>query len=190
VARILEIVRLAWRSFRGNGQADQLSWHWAERRSAPGFIEPNRMRPQRSIRRRRRCRKGPPGTIIRSEVIDDFYPGATANPGSTSRPGYDGAPTAVSGIIVVHDGPAPATGRKVIAWTHGTVCVAPACSPSLVPNYAAAMPGIEEFMEAGYVIAATDYQGLGTPGPQPYLVGDSEGMGALTAARRPELDPQ
>jgi alpha-beta hydrolase superfamily lysophospholipase len=45
------------------------------------------------------------------------------------------------------------------------------------------MPGIEEFMEAGYVIAATDYQGLGTPGPHPYLVGDSEGIGALDSVR-------
>jgi hypothetical protein len=45
------------------------------------------------------------------------------------------------------------------------------------------MPGIDEFREAGYVIAATDDQGLGTPGPHPYLVGDSEGMGALDSVR-------
>ncbi len=38
-------------------------------------------------------------------------------------------------------------------------------------------------MEARYVIAATDNQGLGTPGPHPYLVGDSEGMGALDSMR-------
>jgi hypothetical protein len=80
--------------------------------------------------------EGPPGTIIRSEVIDDFYPGATAYRVLYKSTGYDGAPTAVSGIIVVPDGPAPAAGRKVIAWTHGTVGVASACSPSLVPNYA------------------------------------------------------
>jgi alpha-beta hydrolase superfamily lysophospholipase len=71
----------------------------------------------------------------------------------------------------------------VIAWTHGTVGVAPNCNPSLVPNYASALVGIAEFVEAGYVIAATDYQGLGTPGPHPYLVGDAEGMGALGNVR-------
>ena len=38
-------------------------------------------------------------------------------------------------------------------------------------------------MEAGYVIAATDYQGLGTRGPHPYLVGESEGVGALDSVR-------
>jgi hypothetical protein len=32
--------------------------------------------------------------------------------------GYDGKPTAVSGIIVVPDGPPPAGGRRVIAYTH------------------------------------------------------------------------
>ncbi len=126
---------------------------------------------------------GPAGTIIRSEVIDDFHPGATAYRVLYKSTGYNGDPTAVSGIIVVPDGPAPADGRKVIAWTHGTVGVAPNCSPSLVPNYASALVGIAEFIEAGYVIAATDYQGLGTPGPHPYLVGDAEGMGALDNVR-------
>lgn len=62
---------------------------------------------------------GPPGTIIRSEVIDDFYAGATVYRVLYMSTGYDGEPTAVSGIIVVPDGPAPADGRKVVAWTHG-----------------------------------------------------------------------
>ena len=126
---------------------------------------------------------GPPGTIIRSEVIDDFYQGATAYRVLYTSTGYDGDPTAVSGIIVVPDGSAPAEGRKVIAWTHGTVGVASKCSPSLIPDYGPTLAGIEEFMEAGSVIAATDYQGLGTPGPHPYLVGESEGVGALDSVR-------
>jgi pimeloyl-ACP methyl ester carboxylesterase len=33
------------------------------------------------------------------------------------------------------------------------------------------------------VIAASDYQGLGTPGPHPYLVGGVEGMNALDSVR-------
>ena len=37
--------------------------------------------------------------------------------------------------------------------------------------------------KAGYVVAATDYEGLGTPGVHPYLVGESEGRGVLDAAR-------
>ena len=38
-------------------------------------------------------------------------------------------------------------------------------------------------MDAGYVLAATDYQGLGTPGPHPYLVGAAEAMNALDSVR-------
>ena len=77
---------------------------------------------------------GPSGTIIRSEVIDDFYAGATAYRVLYTSTGYDGEPAAVSGIIVVPDGPPPPEGRKVIAWTHGTVGVASKCSPSLIPD--------------------------------------------------------
>jgi acetyl esterase/lipase len=34
-------------------------------------------------------------------------------------------------------------------------------------------------LERGWVIALTDYEGLGTPGPHPYLVGESEGRAVL-----------
>ena len=34
----------------------------------------------------------------------------------------------------------------------------------------------------GLVVAATDYEGLGTPGPHPYIVGSSEGHAVLDAA--------
>jgi hypothetical protein len=63
---------------------------------------------------------GPPGTIIRSEVIDGFSSGATAYRVLYKSTGYDGRPTAVSGLIVVPDGTPPAGGRRVTAYTHGT----------------------------------------------------------------------
>ena len=96
---------------------------------------------------RRRYPVGQVEGVIPLEVIDDFHPGATGYRVLYKSTGYDGDPTAVSGIIRVPDGPAPAEGRKVIAWTHGTVSVAPHCSPSLVPNYASALVGIAEFIE-------------------------------------------
>ncbi len=74
---------------------------------------------------------GPPGTIIRTEVIDGFHDGATTYRLLYTSTGYDGAPTAVSGIVVVPDGAAPAEGHNVITLTHGTVGVATNCSPSL-----------------------------------------------------------
>ncbi len=129
---------------------------------------------------------GPPGTIVRSEAIDGFQAGATAYRVLYKSTGYDGQPTAVSGLIVVPDGAPPAGGRKVVAYTHGTVGVASNCAPSLVTNRAQQpllFEGGEELLAAGYVVAASDYQGLGTPGPHPYLVGDSEAMNELDIVR-------
>jgi pimeloyl-ACP methyl ester carboxylesterase len=129
---------------------------------------------------------GPHGTIIRSEVIDGFYPGATAYRVLYKSTGYDGKPTAVSGLIVVPDRAPPEGGRKVVAYTHGTVGVAPNCAPSLVTNeeqQPMLFEGGGELLAAGYVVAASDYQGLGTPGPHPYLVGDSEAMNELDIVR-------
>jgi uncharacterized membrane protein HdeD (DUF308 family)/fermentation-respiration switch protein FrsA (DUF1100 family) len=129
---------------------------------------------------------GSPGTIIRSEVIDGFHAGATAYRVLYRSTGYDGKPTAVSGFIVVPDGAAPPQGRRVLAYTHGTVGVASNCAPSLVKNedqQPLFVEGGGAFLAAGYVIAATDYQGLGTPGPHPYLIGASEAMNELDIVR-------
>jgi uncharacterized membrane protein HdeD (DUF308 family)/fermentation-respiration switch protein FrsA (DUF1100 family) len=129
---------------------------------------------------------GPPGTIIRTEVIDGFHAGSTAYRVLYKSTGYDGKPTAVSGFIAVPDGPAPAQVRNVLAYTHGTVGVASNCAPSLVKNedqQPLFVEGGGAFLAAGYVIAASDYQGLGTPGPHPYLVGASEAMNELDIVR-------
>jgi alpha-beta hydrolase superfamily lysophospholipase len=47
-------------------------------------------------------------------------------------------------------------------------------------------------LDQGYVVTATDYEGLGTPGRHPYLAGESEGRGVLdivrAARQMPEVD--
>jgi acetyl esterase/lipase len=129
---------------------------------------------------------GPPGTIIRSEVIDGFVPGAATYRVLYTSTGYDGEPTAVSGLILVPDRAPPDGGREVVAYTHGKTGVASNCAPSLVTSpeqQPVLVEGGPELLAAGYVVAATDYQGLGTPGPHPYLVGDSEAMNALDSVR-------
>lgn len=94
--------------------------------------------------------------------------------------GVDGQAVAVSGRVYAPGGPSPAEGRPVVSWAHGTVGVADACAPSLTGHQ---VPGLAELLGAGYVVAATDYEGLGTPGTHPYLVGDSEARSVLDAAR-------
>jgi acetyl esterase/lipase len=61
--------------------------------------------------------------------------------------------------------------------------LADVCAPSKLPTYASKIPYVADLLKAGYVVAATDYEGLGTPGLHPYLVGESEGRGVLDAAR-------
>ncbi len=89
-----------------------------------------------------------------------------------------GEDIAVSGIIVVPSGEVPDGGRPVLAWAHGTTGIADQCAPSKDPA-ANGIGLVEPFLERGMVFAATDYEGLGTPGRHPYVVGESEGRGTL-----------
>ncbi len=128
---------------------------------------------------------GPPGTILRTEVINGYLEGATTYRVLYTSTNLEGEPTAVSGIIAVPDTPAPQGGRRVLTFTHGTVGVTPRCAPSLrsVEQTPLGIEGGPAFIAAGYVVAATDYQGLGTAGTHPYLVGEVEAMNALDIIR-------
>ena len=126
--------------------------------------------------------KAPPGTLIRAEVIA-APAGARAWRVLYHSRTLDGRDVAESGVVVAPAGPVPATGRPVVSWAHGTTGLADKCAPSRVPDVAANIPWITDLVARGYVVAATDYEGLGTPGPHPYLVGESEGRAVLDAAR-------
>jgi alpha-beta hydrolase superfamily lysophospholipase len=127
---------------------------------------------------------GPPGTLIRWEEIVGSYPGAKAYRVLYKSTAADGSASAVSGVVFVPEGPAPRGGRRVIAFTHGTVGVAGNCAPSLHAREAPqVIGGLGSFLAAGYVVAATDYAGLGTSGRNPYLVGRVEAMTALDSVR-------
>src|SRR3984957_6187911 len=97
--------------------------------------------------------------------------------------GLHDEPIAVSGIIVVPPGPAPEGGRPIVAWAHPTTGIVPRCAPSLAIFHFQQMPGLRNMVERGYIVAATDYPGLGTVGPHPYLVGISEGRAVLDSVR-------
>jgi alpha-beta hydrolase superfamily lysophospholipase len=125
---------------------------------------------------------GRPGTVIRQEVIAGPG-GATAFRVLYRSTGLSGEPIAVSGVVIVPNTPAPAGGRPVVAWAHPTSGIVPPCAPSLANFKFQQMQGLRELLSRGYVVAATDYPGLGTPGPHPYLVGRSEGHAVLDSIR-------
>src|SRR4051794_38782139 len=111
--------------------------------------------------------------------------------------GVDGKPVAVSGLVSIPKGKTPKGGWPVVTWAHGTSGIADECAPSrdtasnpahLFNSYI--YPLLNSWLKRGYAVVRTDYEGLGTPGDHPYLVGDSEGRSVLDmvrAARR--VDP-
>ena len=126
---------------------------------------------------------GAPGTLIRSEPMAFAPAGAQAYRVLYRSTGMHGEPIAVSGVIIVPPGPAPAEGRPIVAWAHPTTGVVPHCAPSLAIFVFQQMAGLRQLVEQGAVVAATDYPGLGTPGPHPYLVGDSEARAVINSVR-------
>jgi acetyl esterase/lipase len=127
--------------------------------------------------------KGPPGTLIRQEPRSGAPLDAQAYRVLYRSTGLKGEPIAVSGIIIIPPGPPPPGGRPIIAWAHPTTGIVPRCAPSLALSLFQQIQGLREMMRRGYIVAATDYPGLGTPGPHPYLVGESEGRAVLDSIR-------
>jgi len=126
---------------------------------------------------------GAPGTLIRQEVIDGAPLGATTYRVLYRSTGLDGKPILVSGVVIVPPGDPPPGGRPIVAWAHPTSGVVPRCAPSLAIFLFEQIQGLRSFMRDGYVVAATDYPGLGTMGPHPYLVGTSEARAVIDSVR-------
>jgi len=138
---------------------------------------------------------GTPGTIIWTRQIPYSATGKVALAASSktllvlyrSRD-VNNKPIAVSGTIDIPKGKAPSGGWKMLSWAHGTTGIADVCAPSLTtPGPADALPRYStevanSWVEAGYMLLRTDYPGLGTPGPHPYLIGKSEGRSVIDIA--------
>ncbi len=95
---------------------------------------------------------------------------------------------AVSGTFSVPSGTPPAGGWPVLSWAHGTTGIADQCAPSrMIGSQGYYMSEstelIEGWLEDGYAVLKTDYEGLGTPGVHPYLIGVSEARGVLDIVR-------
>jgi alpha/beta superfamily hydrolase len=107
-------------------------------------------------------------------------------------------PIAVSGIVQTPKGTAPKGGWPVITYAHGTTGIADQCAPSrdvagtpVHPYNAYILPLVSRWLKAGYAVVRTDYEGLGTPGTHPYLIGLSEAHATLDIVRAArQLDPR
>lgn len=126
---------------------------------------------------------GAPGTLIRQEAIDGAPLGAKTYRVLYRSTGLDNKPILVSGVVIVPPGDPPPGGRPIVAWAHPTSGIVPRCAPSLAIFLFQQIQGLRSFVRNGYVVAATDYPGLGTEGPHPYLVGTSEARAVINSVR-------
>ncbi|MET3906487.1 alpha-beta hydrolase superfamily lysophospholipase [Bradyrhizobium sp. S3.3.6] len=89
----------------------------------------------------------------------------------------------VSGTLYLPKGEPPAGGWPLIAWAHGTLGISDACAPSWTGHKPRDATYIQRWLENGFAVVATDYQGLGGPGPHPYLIWQAEGRSVLDGVR-------
>lgn len=135
-----------------------------------------------------------PGTLIRTEAQPADTGLAEAAQSMrilySSTDGLDGkTPVAVSGSLFVPKGDAPAGGFPLIAWAHGTVGIADVCAPSNNKRSERDTKYLNHWLQQGYAVVASDYQGLGTPGGHPYLATRPASYSVLDSIRAVQGDP-
>ncbi len=87
--------------------------------------------------------------------------------------GYNGAGREVSGSVFLPVGEPPTGGWPVVSFAHGTTGLADHCAPSRTGLSRLEREHVARWLAAGYVVAATDYEGLATSGPHPYFNGEA-----------------
>jgi hypothetical protein len=138
----------------------------------------------------------PPGTLLHSEAIETSLTGAAASRVRYASHDVNGRPTESTGIVIAPT--AAASDRPILTWCHGTTGLGDAACPSRQPDPAGPLrtyfapgatrqidygvPGVQGFVDDGWVVCATDYQGLGTPGMHHYEVGRSNARDAVSLA--------
>ena len=89
---------------------------------------------------------------------------------------------AVSGIVCIPS-KKYLSQKRIVTWAHGTIGMGEECAPSRSTNPFIYMSWAGQMMKKGWVIAATDYYGLGTEGIERYMIGRDQGRDVLNATR-------
>lgn len=129
-----------------------------------------------------------PGTVLRSEAAlsqPEFTAAGVARRilYTSTDVRWKSGPVPVTGTLYLPRGQAPAGGWPIVAWGHGTLGVADRCAPSWTGHRPRDAFYMNRWLEQGFAVVATDYQGLGGPGPHAYLFWESEGRSILDGVR-------
>jgi pimeloyl-ACP methyl ester carboxylesterase len=139
------------------------------------------------------------GQVIKKEQIKTSLKGAQAWKIAYISSDVSERKTIATALIIAPVGPAPKEGRPILAWAHGTTGSAQNCGPSQVIDPTRALnqyflmdgnswtdfgiPNGQQFINEGYVVVATDYQGLGGGGKHQYAVAGTNGRDVINSAR-------
>jgi pimeloyl-ACP methyl ester carboxylesterase len=139
------------------------------------------------------------GKVIAQEKIDTSIPGADAWRIAYISSDLHDKPTISTGLVIAPQGTPPAGGRPIVAWSHGTTGTAQNCGPSQVLDPAQdlneyfliggtswtdfGVPAATDFIKQGYVLVATDYQGLGGGGKHQYAIAATQGRDLINSIR-------
>lgn len=139
------------------------------------------------------------GEVIKKEQIKTSLKGAQAWKIAYISSDVAERKTIATALVIAPAGPAPKEGRPILAWAHGTTGSAQNCGPSQVIDPTRPLnqyflmdgnswtdfgiPNGQEFINEGYVVVATDYQGLGGGGKHQYAVAGTNGRDVINSAR-------
>ncbi|MFI6578417.1 lipase family protein [Nocardiopsis sp. NPDC050513] len=136
---------------------------------------------------------GEPGDIIRAEPADAFTDALRVGrfPADVWRVMYLstdalGEPMAVTATVMAPTAPWEGGGeRPLVAYAIGTHGIGDHCAPSngleQGLEYEASL--MERYVDDGYALVVTDYEGFGTPGDHTFMVGRSQGPAVLDSLR-------
>lgn len=108
-----------------------------------------------------------PGTLVSAERLTNIdlqlreKSSLAARIVYESTSGINDSHTLVTAAVFVPKGDPPPGGWKIIAFAHPATGIQTQCAPSASPDLLGSEPVITALLDAGYVVTATDYQGLG-----------------------------
>lgn len=97
--------------------------------------------------------------------------------------GPTGLPALSSGAVFVPSGDVPVGGWPVVSWAHGTLGIGDQCAQSLHPYVGREREYLTHWLSQGYAVVASDFAGLGTPGPHAYLEKSSAARSVIDMVR-------
>ena len=130
-----------------------------------------------------------PGSLLTAETLTDLDPqledaGVRAAKVTYRSTNSDtGQPTVVSGTVFVPDQEPPAEGWRIVSLGHGSTGITTDCAPSASTELGGQRDLIASLVKVGLAVTMADFEGLGSPGPHPYLAARTAGLNVIDAVR-------